>query len=166
MCAWGGGVLIVKITGKHNWHLVGKGQGCKIPHKCETVFNSEKVPHSKIPKSTTRNIAFNKLIIYPTCHLIWDSILSELYSSPIICVILPQLSWILSSYIAVQMNGYMAFVFIHLLAFGLAPRFYKEIYKIPYPMSVLYVLLSDWLILAGVKVITLPRHWIKLSLLH
>lgn len=60
----------------------------------------------------------------------------------------------------------MAFVFIYPLAFGLAPCFYKEVYKIPYPMSVLYVLLSEWLILAGVKVITLPRHWIKLSLLH
>lgn len=55
---------------------------------------------------------------------------------------------------------------MYLLAFGLAPRLYKEIYKIPYPTSVLYVLLSDWLILAGMKVITLPRHWIKLSLLH
>lgn len=102
-------------------------------------------------------------------HLIWEAILSELYSSPIILVILPQPPWLLSSYTAAHMNSYMAFVaFLYLLAFVLAPCFCKEIHKIPYPMSAQYCL-AKWLAeskLDGVMVTTLPWHWIKLPLSH
>lgn len=45
---------------------------------------------------------------------------------------------------------------MYLPAFVLAPHFYKELYKVLSPMSVQYVLISDWLFLESVMVTTLP----------